>query len=134
MTGLAMNKTQLVNMYGPTECTDIATAFTITDKTQLKFYLDNPLPLGKASGGVELYIVDAEQKQLPDGLIGELCFGGAGVGLGYLNAISTYLCQHPDVVDAACVLQSQQLVAFYQGASHLSSDTLNQFVAPQLPH
>lgn len=73
---------QLVNMYGPTECTDIAATYTLraTD------YEAASLPIGRPNSNVRLYVLRPESTQLvPFGMPGELCIGGAGVGVGYLN-------------------------------------------------
>jgi amino acid adenylation domain-containing protein len=71
----------LVNNYGPTECTVVATSAVVPPDT-------NPetLPsIGQAIDGVRVYIVDEQMKRVPEGTSGELLIGGAGVGRGYLN-------------------------------------------------
>ncbi len=68
----------LVNMYGPTECTDIAT-FYRHKKT------DKKLPIGRPINNVQLYVVDKNLHLLPKGAIGELCIAGTSTGLGYHN-------------------------------------------------
>ena len=72
---------QIVNMYGPTECTDIACTFTITDPAN---YTRDHVPIGRPNANVQLYVLDEQRERLPAGCVGELCIGGAGVGLGYL--------------------------------------------------
>lgn len=72
----------IVNMYGPTECTDIAASYTLSEPAKA---LGENIPIGRANANVQLYILDQQQQLLPDGTIGELCIGGAGVGLGYIN-------------------------------------------------
>ncbi len=71
---------QLVNSYGPSECTDIS-SYHVLDKS--KPY--QSIPLGKANPNVLLYVLDKHRQLLPAGLPGELYVGGAGVGAGYLN-------------------------------------------------
>ncbi|MBT4836723.1 MAG: amino acid adenylation domain-containing protein, partial [Methylococcales bacterium] len=73
---------QIVNTYGPTECTDIAAFYRLTDPTE---YLSKSMPIGQANSNVNLYIVNQQHQLIPEGLVGELCIGGVGVGLGYLN-------------------------------------------------
>jgi amino acid adenylation domain-containing protein len=78
----------IINMYGPTECTDIATAHKLEAKDLIAACdLDQSqgfeFPLGNASQGVELFVVNPEGQLLPPGFIGELCIAGASVGAGY---------------------------------------------------
>src|SRR5690606_35707426 len=68
---------RITNMYGPTECTDIATSFTLENAAQHK----GIIPIGSASANVSLYVLDRTLNLLPQGAIGELYIGGAGVGL-----------------------------------------------------
>jgi amino acid adenylation domain-containing protein len=71
----------LVNNYGPTECTVVATSGEIHPSAQ-----SDVLPsIGRAIENVDIHIVDAELNPVPDGAPGELLIGGAGVGRGYLN-------------------------------------------------
>lgn len=72
---------QITNMYGPTECTDIAAVYTLDDAKTFK----GLIPIGQASANVQLHILDEYLTPLPQGAIGELFIGGAGVGLGYLH-------------------------------------------------
>jgi amino acid adenylation domain-containing protein len=71
----------LVNNYGPTECTVVATSGVIEPQVE-----PNILPtIGKPIDRVRVYIVDEQLKKVPNGESGELLIGGAGVGRGYLN-------------------------------------------------
>ena len=71
---------QLINMYGPTECTDISCAYQIPIKAN-----NNSAPIGTANANVELYVLNNYQQLVPHGVAGELCIGGFGVSRGYLN-------------------------------------------------
>ncbi|CAI2514219.1 Tyrocidine synthase III [Serratia ficaria] len=71
---------QLVNAYGPTEGTVIATAAAITRVEQWQ-----RLPIGRPAGNTRIYLLDPHQRPVPLGATGELYIGGAGVALGYLN-------------------------------------------------
>jgi amino acid adenylation domain-containing protein len=71
----------LINNYGPTECTVVATSGEITASDQTQ---SSP-SIGRSIDNVEIYIVDEELKLISDGTPGELLIGGAGVGRGYLN-------------------------------------------------
>lgn len=74
--------TDVMNSYGPSECTDIAAYYKVKpadfDKTAA-------IPIGKPNANVQIYVVDKERKQLPIGVPGELFIGGEGVGPGYYN-------------------------------------------------
>jgi amino acid adenylation domain-containing protein len=71
----------LVNNYGPTECTVVTTSGVVLPRAR-----SGALPpIGRPIDNVEIYIVDEELNQLPQGASGELLIGGMGVGRGYLN-------------------------------------------------
>lgn len=78
----ARQTTRIVNSYGPTESTDVCMYFDIETVDD---YLDKTVPLGVAIDNVRLYVVDQALNPLPCGVPGELCIGGVGVGVGYLN-------------------------------------------------
>lgn len=73
---------EIVNSYGPTECTDIATFYRFSDPAA---FAGRPVPLGRPNDNVELYVLDPARRMLPPGLVGELYIGGAGVGAGYVG-------------------------------------------------
>ncbi len=75
-------KAEVVNSYGPTECTDIC-AFYQLHKGNLDEYPF--VPLGSEIPNVQVSVRDESFAPLPDGEIGELCISGAGIGGGYLN-------------------------------------------------
>lgn len=71
----------LVNNYGPTECTVVATSGEIQPDAES----EGAPSIGRPVDKVEVYIVDEQLKPVGDGVAGELLIGGAGVGRGYLN-------------------------------------------------
>ncbi len=72
--------TELVNTYGPTECTDICSFYRVVpDSTE------QAIPVGFPIQNVQTYVLGDELQQLPVGVTGELCIGGAGVGAGYVG-------------------------------------------------
>ncbi|MCP4150806.1 MAG: AMP-binding protein, partial [bacterium] len=73
---------EIVNTYGPTECTDISNSFRITEPGK---YLQQAVPVGKPVYNVNLYVLDRHLQPVPEGVIGELCIGGESVGIGYVN-------------------------------------------------
>ncbi|MFZ5603862.1 MAG: amino acid adenylation domain-containing protein [Pseudomonadota bacterium] len=70
---------KVVNSYGPTECTDVVSYHINQDNAA------TVLPIGKPVCNTQLYIVGAGNHLLPEGVVGELCVAGNGVGLGYLD-------------------------------------------------
>ena len=77
----------LVNNYGPTECTVVATSGIVSSE-QRSAALP---PIGRPIDNVQVHLVDEYLQLVPDGTPGELVIGGAGVGRGYLNS--------PDLTD-----------------------------------
>lgn len=75
-------KAQLVNTYGPTECTDIAVAYVIQDED---YDVQTDIPIGKPIYNALLYVCDKDGCLVPKGVSGELYIGGEGVSLGYYN-------------------------------------------------
>ena len=72
----------LVNNYGPTECTVVATSGTIPAQKGAE-----SLPLiGRPIENVTVHIVNERMQLVPVGTPGEMLIGGAGVARGYLNA------------------------------------------------
>lgn len=79
---------QVINMYGPTECTDIAASYRLSPNDLKNYEQDqiSTLPIGRPNANVQLYVLDPDfQQPTPIGVPGELCIGGAGVGIGYIN-------------------------------------------------
>lgn len=71
-----------VNMYGPTEATDIATYY-IVDR---RYENHETLPIGKPCANMRALILNEEDKPCHTGEQGELCVLGSGIALGYWNA------------------------------------------------
>ena len=73
----------LINNYGPTEATVVATSGCVATEKK-----DGELrpPIGRPINGTEIYIVDRSLNPVPRGEVGELLIGGAGVGRGYVNS------------------------------------------------
>jgi amino acid adenylation domain-containing protein len=71
----------LVNNYGPTECTVVATSGTVQPAGPAE-----GLPaIGRPITNTQIYIVDDQLRRVPAGRPGELLIGGVGVSRGYLN-------------------------------------------------
>jgi amino acid adenylation domain-containing protein len=72
----------LVNNYGPTECTVLATSGVVPPTGN-----GNELPsIGRPISNVQIHILDEKRQQVPQGVAGEIYIGGLGVARGYLNA------------------------------------------------
>lgn len=71
----------VVNNYGPTECTVVATSGAVPARTKSSARPSIGLPITNT----RLYILDANLERTADGAPGELFIGGTGIGRGYLN-------------------------------------------------
>jgi thioesterase domain-containing protein/acyl carrier protein len=74
--------TQIINGYGPTECTTFACCHAIPR--------DNPaptgtVPIGRPIANTTAYVLDDHRRPVPIGVPGELYLGGDGLARGYLN-------------------------------------------------
>jgi amino acid adenylation domain-containing protein/FkbM family methyltransferase len=76
------NAAEIVNTYGPTECSDISTFCRLRPFAR---FLDAPVPIGRPIANALVYILDNDLAPRPIGAVGELCIGGSGVGMGYLH-------------------------------------------------
>lgn len=72
---------QYVNLFGPTEITDIG-IYYVVDRP---FADDDPLPIGKKCDNVDALVLDENGRPTPYGEIGELCIRGSFLALGYYN-------------------------------------------------
>lgn len=68
----------IINMYGPTE----TTIWSSTHKIEGD---ENVIPLGLPISNTQLYVLDAKNRTVPIGAVGELVIGGASVVRGYYN-------------------------------------------------
>jgi amino acid adenylation domain-containing protein len=69
----------VVNNYGPTECTVVATSSVI------KPGITGAPPIGRPIAGASVYLLNENGEPVPDGSTGEIYIGGGGVGRGYRN-------------------------------------------------
>ena len=68
-------RVRLVNEYGPTENAVCSTCCEIAAQSKIS--------IGSAITNVRAYVLDRNLLQVPIGVLGELCLGGAGLALGY---------------------------------------------------
>lgn len=86
----------VVNNYGPTECTVVATSSVVKPGSQGRPAIGRPIT------GASVYLLDENGSQVPDGSSGEIYIGGNGVARGYRNlSDSTARSFLPDPFSAA---------------------------------
>lgn len=68
---------KIINTYGPTEATVIATYW--------EYCKDKPISIGKPLPGYDIVILDEQLNQVDKGQTGELCIGGYGLAKEYIN-------------------------------------------------
>lgn len=73
---------KFVNMYGPTEATDIV-LYYVVDR---EYSLNETLPIGIPCANMKALILDENGRQCNKGEQGELCIGGSGIAMGYWNS------------------------------------------------
>jgi amino acid adenylation domain-containing protein len=74
--------TELVNTYGPTECTDVVAFHRLAAPDAAGV---GPVPVGRPLPGFRLLVLDRRLAPLPVGAAGQLAVSGEGVGAGYLG-------------------------------------------------
>uniref|UniRef100_A0A486XPV7 Non-ribosomal peptide synthetase modules, pyoverdine @ Siderophore biosynthesis non-ribosomal peptide synthetase modules n=1 Tax=Rheinheimera sp. BAL341 TaxID=1708203 RepID=A0A486XPV7_9GAMM len=80
--GTTTPRPRIINMYGPTECTDISSQYEVTQENLNE---SGQVPIGRPTANVILYVLDPHLNLCPIGTTGELYVGGMGVGYGYHN-------------------------------------------------
>ncbi len=71
----------LINHYGPTESTVVATAGEVQSQP-----LQRRAPsIGRPIANTQVYILDASLQLVSPGVVGEICLGGASLSRGYLS-------------------------------------------------
>ncbi len=74
-------QTRLINEYGPTETVVGCCIYEVP----LDASHNAAVPIGKPIANTQLYVLDRNRQPAPDGVIGELYIGGAGVARGYVR-------------------------------------------------
>jgi len=77
LVGLWAKQCKFFNVYGPTEITIAATTG--------QMFAGDLVTIGTANNNYYLYVLDAQQKEVPIGVAGELYIGGVGVARGYVG-------------------------------------------------
>lgn len=81
------------NMYGPTETTIWSTCAQINMLPETAL-----ISVGKPIANTSIYLLDQEMNLVPDGVVGQIYIGGAGVAKGYVN--------RPDLTSVAFINKS----------------------------
>lgn len=78
LSGVVSDKVQIINVYGPTECTDHSAIYPMKRGREYK-----NIPIGRPMPNCYCLILDSQGRLLPRGVEGELCVAGPQVGCGY---------------------------------------------------
>ena len=78
MDGVYSDHIEIINVYGPTECTDDTSYYSIAPGRRVE-----NIPIGESVANNWNFIVDSAGNLVPQGVAGELCFAGIQVGRGY---------------------------------------------------
>jgi amino acid adenylation domain-containing protein len=71
----------LINNYGPTECTVVATSGAVLPDQAV----DGRPTIGRPIENVQIHILDESREPVPTGDVGEIYIGGVSLARGYLN-------------------------------------------------
>ncbi|WP_161975702.1 non-ribosomal peptide synthase/polyketide synthase [Tengunoibacter tsumagoiensis] len=72
---------RVINGYGPTENTTFTCCYPMDDAEQV----ESAIPIGSPINNSTVYVLDAYQQPVPQGVVGELYTGGDGLARGYLS-------------------------------------------------
>jgi amino acid adenylation domain-containing protein/FkbM family methyltransferase len=72
----------IVNAYGPTECSDDVTQYSMSEYVSAE---KERIPIGTPLLNTSVFVLDETLSPVPSGTPGELYVGGMGVGRGYLK-------------------------------------------------
>ena len=78
MSGVYSDHIEIINVYGPTECTDDTSYYAIKPGQRIE-----NISIGESVANNWNFIVDTAGNLVPQGVAGELCFAGIQVGRGY---------------------------------------------------
>ena len=78
----ALPDTELINGYGPTECTTFTTTYAIPRDVAADAL---SIPIGRPIADTEVHVLDAQRQPVAAHEVGELYVGGRGVARGYLR-------------------------------------------------
>jgi acyl-coenzyme A synthetase/AMP-(fatty) acid ligase/aryl carrier-like protein len=70
---------KMLNVYGPTEASDDITTYVVAPPEDGQ----QSIPIGRPIQNMQIYILDDQLRVCPEGVKGEICVAGIGVGKGY---------------------------------------------------
>jgi amino acid adenylation domain-containing protein len=73
-------RARFTNLYGPTEATIASSYYTVPSVPENEA---ESIPIGAACAGEQLFVLDDELHSVPEGEVGNLYIGGAGLSPGY---------------------------------------------------
>ncbi|AZZ97460.1 amino acid adenylation domain-containing protein [Pseudoalteromonas sp. R3] len=93
---------EVYNVYGPTENSVLSSYYPVPRTLQL----NDDIPIGLSLGGTQYTIRNAQGQRLPSGFVGELCWHGPSVGIGYQN--------NAEATEAAFITDPQSQQRYYR--------------------
>jgi amino acid adenylation domain-containing protein len=78
-----LGECRLLNHYGPTETTVGSCTFLVEDGPGS--HAPSTVPIGTPIANTSCYLLDGRGRPVPEGVVGELFIGGAGVARGYIG-------------------------------------------------
>ncbi len=78
LSGVKSDHISIINLYGPTECTNDSTLYVIEPGNEI-----SNIPIGRPVANCFCFVLDKQGRMVPYGASGELCIAGPQVGYGY---------------------------------------------------
>lgn len=102
------SEVELVNEYGPTECSVCATVFKFSKES-------NKVLIGKPIPGIKAYVLNTDMNICPEGIPGELYLSGVGLTRGYhKNASLTGRTFIPNPYDEGTLYRTGDIVKLHE--------------------
>ena len=80
LTGVYSDHIEIINVYGPTECTVDTSYYSVCPGAYV-----SDVPIGRPVDNTWNFILDTGNKLVPQGTVGELCIAGPQLAFGYYN-------------------------------------------------
>jgi amino acid adenylation domain-containing protein len=76
---------RMLNHYGPTEATIGCLTYAVGSGDDPAQSAASVVPLGRPLPNIQVYVLDAMRRLVPNGVPGEICVAGSGISAGYLE-------------------------------------------------